>query len=103
MKRFDRRESLPDEMQGRWVELEDDISELLIAGGEITAFGSRVEYDYKDMGTEDGALIVSLGINDENLEDDFQRANITELVITPDGEFYVYNVKFSSQFVRTAD
>ncbi|WP_420859822.1 hypothetical protein [Marivivens marinus] len=100
MKEFDRSAPLPAEMQGRWVEAEDGQSELVIEGGEITCFGARVDYDYKIMGIEDGAIVVSLKVNDLDREDKFQQANITELVITPEGEFHVYNVSFSSQFVR---
>jgi hypothetical protein len=48
----------------------------------------------------DGALTVSLKVNDEAQEDLFQRSNITGLVITPEGEFHGYNVKLSSHFVR---
>jgi hypothetical protein len=29
-----------------------------------------------------------------------QRSNITGLVITPEGEFHAYNVKFASHFIR---
>ena len=47
------------------------------------------------------ALTVSLGVDDEASEDTFQRANITGLVITPEGEFHAYNVKFAARFVRT--
>ncbi len=85
-------------MQGRWLAVEDPGSELIVDGGEITCFGQTVEYDYKVIDQGDGALTVSLKIEDESEEDTFQRANITELVITPDGEFHAYNVKFASQF-----
>jgi hypothetical protein len=34
------------------------------------------------------------------LSDDFQRENITGLVITPEGRFVVYNVKFGLEVVR---
>ncbi|MDU8927281.1 hypothetical protein RXV86_07785 [Alisedimentitalea sp. MJ-SS2] len=103
MEQFDRREPLPIEMQGLWVEVEDSGSELIVDGGEITCFGATVEYDYKIMGKKDGPVVVSLKINDEIKEDEFQKANITELVITPDGEFHVYNLSFSSQFLPAAD
>ncbi|MBB2155365.1 hypothetical protein [Gluconacetobacter diazotrophicus] len=42
----------------------------------------------------------SLKINDQENDDTFHRTNITEMVITPEGEFYAYNVKFVSQFER---
>lgn len=87
-------------MQGRWLDADAPSSELVITGGEISCFGKVVEYDYKVVSREDGALSVSLKIEDETKEDAFQRANITGLVIAPDGEFLAYNVKFSCQFVR---
>ncbi|RST31184.1 hypothetical protein HMF7854_10305 [Sphingomonas ginkgonis] len=89
-------------MQGRWVAVEDPAAELIVNGGEVTCFGQAIDYDYKLVGEDDGALTVSLKINNEACEDTFQRSNITGLVRTPDGEFYAYNVKFASQFVRAA-
>lgn len=100
MKRANRNEPLPDEMQGKWVDAEDPASELIIDGGEITCFGEAVAYDYKEIRIEDGSITVSLAINDPTNEDTFQRTNITGLVITPDGAFHAYNVKFATQFVR---
>jgi hypothetical protein len=99
MTRLDRDASLPDEMQGRWVEV-DDGSILIVNGGEITCFGQVVEYDYKEIEKVDGALTVTLGINDEAQVDTFQRANITGLVISPEGDFLAYNLKFGCEFVR---
>ncbi len=100
MERVERDAPLPSEMQGRWVDVDDRASELIVSGGEVTCFGQPVEYDYKLVGEDDGALTVSLKINDDAGEDTFQRSNITELVVTPEGEFHAYNVKFASQFVR---
>jgi hypothetical protein len=100
MHRLERAAPLPREMQGRWVEVDNPASELLVTGGEITCYGQVVEHDYKEIVEQDGALTVSLKINDEANEDSFQRAHITGLVITPEGDFHVYNVRFSSQFVR---
>lgn len=76
-------------------------AELVIHGGEITCFGATVAYDYKLVETIDGALAVSLKVNDPSTEDAFKRANVTGLFLTPDGEFHAYNVKFASQFVRS--
>ncbi|WP_104663048.1 hypothetical protein [Ensifer adhaerens] len=100
MERLDRDAPLPAEMQGRWVDVQDSTSKLIVRGGEIICFGEAVSYDYKLVHTEDGALTVSLKINDQAAEDAFQRANITELVITPEGDFHAYNAKFASQFER---
>lgn len=92
--------ALPAEMQGRWTDVEDPTNELIVTDGEIACFGRAVVYDYKLVSTEDGALTVSLKLEDEAGEDNFQRSNVTELVITPEGEFHAYNTKFASQFVR---
>lgn len=100
MERLERNAPLPVEMQGRWSDVEDPNSELIIQGSEVFCFGKAVAYDYKLVDTVDGALIVSLKIDDQAGEDDFQRANITELVITPEGDLHAYNVKFGSQFER---
>lgn len=100
MERLERDAPFPVEMQGRWADLEDPTSELIVQGNEVFCFGKAVSYDYKLVGADDGALMVSLKINDQEDEDDFQRANITELVITPEGDLQAYNVKFASQFER---
>ncbi|WP_287380353.1 hypothetical protein [Mesorhizobium sp.] len=100
MERLGRDAPLPEEMQGRWIDVEDPASELIIQGGEVTCFEQSVAYDYKVVNTDDGALTVSLKIDDQAKEDTFQRSNITELVITPDGDFHAYNVRFASQFER---
>ena len=100
MNRARRETPLPRQMQGRWVDAENPSAELVVIVGEITCYGAVVEYDYKDVVEEGGALTVSLGIDDESNLDSFQRANITGLTITPDGEFLVYNVKFGARFVR---
>jgi hypothetical protein len=60
-----------------------------------------VDYDYKEVENRGGALIVSLGVDDPSRVDGFERANITNLVITPEGDFLVSNVKFAAHFVRT--
>jgi len=100
MQRLGRDAPLPDEMQGRWADVEDPASVLIIEGGEVTCFGRAVDYDYKLVGRDDGALTVSLKIDDEAGDDSFQRSNVTELVITPEGDLHAYNVKFASQFER---
>jgi hypothetical protein len=101
MKKLDRSVPLPKAMQGRWITL-DDQEEITIAGSEISGFGRVVEYDWKTIEEVDGALVVDLGVNDTSLEgqDAFARRHITNLVITPEGEFHVYNVKFAAQLER---
>lgn len=101
MERLGRDEPLPTAMQGRWADVDDPTSFLIVSGGEVTCFGQPVSYDYKLIEEDEGALTVSLKIDDEANEDAFQRANITELVFTPEGEFHAYNVRFASQFVPT--
>jgi len=103
MEQLGRDVPLPAEMQGRWIDADDQSAELVVSGGEICCLGQIVEYDYKLVGEDDGALTVSLKIEDEADEDTFQRSNITELVVTPEGELHAYNLKFSSQFVRASD
>ena len=100
MARFRRDAPLPEIMQGRWVELGEPTSFLVVAGGEIECFGARVAYDYKDIAEVDGMVSVTLGTDDADDIDTFARAHITGLVVTPEGEFHVYNVKFGAQFVR---
>ena len=101
--KLDRHAPLPAAMQGERTIMDDPSSVLMIAGGEVTCFGKTVDYDHKLVESRDGALTVSLKIDDPAGEDSFQRANITGLVITPDGEFHAYSVKFTSQFVRATD
>jgi hypothetical protein len=71
-----------------------------VNGGEITCFGTVVKYDHKVIVAEDGALTVSLGVDEDSRLDDFQRENITGLVMTHEGRFLVYNVRFGLEFVR---
>lgn len=87
-------------MQGRWIAADDPLSDLVVDGGEITCFGMVVNYDYKVIVEKDGALTVSLGVDDVSSLNDFQRTNITGLVITPEGLFHVYNARFGLQFIR---
>lgn len=103
MEQLDRNAPIPAAMQGRWIDVDDTSVELVIDGGEVACFGRTVEYDCKLIEEEDGALTVSLMVNNAADEDTFQRSNITGLVITPEGTFHAYNVTFASEFVRTSD
>jgi hypothetical protein len=100
MERLARDTPFPAAMQGTWTDVDDPGSELIVQGGEVSWLGQVVSYDYKFVTIEDGALAVSLKINDVNAENAFQRTNVTELVITPYGEFHAYNVKFACQLER---
>jgi len=100
MTRVGRDAPLPTQMQGQWVDADDSASELIVSGGEVEFRGRAVEYDYKLIEEVDGALTVSLMINDATAEDTFQRSNVTGLVITPEGEFHAYNVKFACHLIR---
>jgi hypothetical protein len=101
--RADRDSPLPEQMQGRWVFEGDPVSRLVIEGGKITCRGQVVDYDYKEIGREDGALTVTLRVEEGKDEDSFQRANVTGLVVTPEGEFLGYNAKWGARFVRVGD
>jgi len=89
-------------MQGQWVDVDEPGTVLTIDGGEVVFRGVPVRYDRKEVVEEDGAVTVELKVDDPALEDAFQRENITGLVVTPEGEFHAYNVKFASHFVRPA-
>ncbi|MGB3929076.1 MAG: hypothetical protein WBL20_08935 [Sphingobium sp.] len=102
MEKFGRNAPLPHEMQGHWKDADgdEDETDLIIEEGEVYYLGQHVDYDYKVIDDEDGALTVSLKIDDESRFDDFARANLTELVITPEGDFLACNVKFACKFER---
>jgi hypothetical protein len=88
-------------MQGQWVDFEDPSFVVEISGGEVTYGRVRSEYDYKEVVHRDGALHVEFGVDDEAKEDDFARGSVNGLVMTPDGEFHMWNVKFACQLVRS--
>jgi hypothetical protein len=92
---------LPDEMQGRWVDIADP-GDLVVDGFDVSYCGQPVKHDYFTVSHIDGALCVDLGINatDIESEDTFSRENVTHLVIDPDGALHAYNVKFASTFER---
>jgi hypothetical protein len=100
MPKLQRDEPLPNEFQGTWTEAESPASLLLVEGGEITCFGRQVAYDKKVVEEIDGAITVNLTIDDPDQQDSFDRANITGLALTPDGQLHVWNVKFGAVFVR---
>jgi hypothetical protein len=100
MSRLGREAPLPDEMQGQWVDSEDPSFVVEISGGEVTYGRVLSEYDYKVVAHQDGALHVEFGVDDEAREDDFARGSVNGLVMLPDGEFHMWNVKFACQLVR---
>jgi hypothetical protein len=100
MIRADRDAPLPDQMQGRWVFEGEPESEIVIRGGKISCLGQAVDYDYKEIGQVAGALTVNLCVEEGKDQDYFQRANVTGLVITAEGDFLGYNVKWSARFER---
>jgi len=100
MSRLGREAPLPSEMQGQWVDPEDPSFVIEISGGEVTYGRHRSEYDYKEIIHRDGALIVEFGVDDEAKEDNFARASVIGLVMTPDGELHMWNMKFACQLVR---
>jgi hypothetical protein len=99
--RIEKRDTpLPIEMQGRWIIDDDPGSILIVDGGEVTCFGSVINYDYKEITVIEDALTVNLRVDDEAAEYDFNRANVVGFVITPDGEFLGYNTKSGVSFTR---
>ena len=96
--------SLPDAMQGHWVDTEDAGSDLVIDGFDVVYQGLPVRHDYIRIAHIDHALCVSLKIDsaDDSAIQDFTRESLTELVIDPEGTFHAYNVKFGASFERAA-
>jgi hypothetical protein len=92
--------ALPAEMQGDWIGVEDDTYTVSINGARIEVMGKPVIYDSWRLIQQDGATTVDLRVDDPAEEYDFQRRDITGLVISPEGEFLVYNVKYSMELRR---
>jgi hypothetical protein len=95
MAKPDRQTPFPAAIQGSWVDRDDPSATLIIEGAEITCFGASIAYDFKEISEVEDALTFELRVSDPSREDDFQRANITGLVISPEGEFFAYNIRFS--------
>lgn len=93
-------DDLPAEMQGDWIGVDDDSYTVSIHGSRIEVMGTSVVYDSWRLIQQDGATTVELHVNDPAEEDDFQRRNIIGLAISPEGEFLVYNVKYSMALRR---
>jgi hypothetical protein len=93
---------LPDEMQGRWIDIDDPDGQLVVDGFEVSYRGRAVRHDYFTVSHDEGALCVDLGIDatDDEAQDTFARENVTNLVLDPEGAFHAYNVKFASEFER---
>lgn len=100
METFDRTAALPAQMQGRWTDLDDPNSELIIASGEVIYQGAAVDYEFKEIGEVEGALTVNFRVADPQQEDSFQRENIIGLALTSDGELHAWSVKFAATFTR---
>ncbi len=98
--RAERDAPLPEQMQGHWIFEQDGHSELVIRGGEIRCLGKIVDYDYKEIVREDGALTVNLCVDDGKDEDSFRRANVTGLTITPEGDFLGWSARWGARFAR---
>lgn len=60
MTRRERDAPLPDVMPGRWVSLGEPTAELIVSGGDVTCFGARVDYGFREEFHDDGALTVDL-------------------------------------------
>lgn len=96
---YDRRAPLPKAMQGRWQEADDPSVELVVSGGEILWSGRVVDYDSKEVSQEEGGLTVKLKVWGWERQEALEKA-ITDLVITPEGEFQISNADFAATFVR---
>ena len=96
----DRSATLPDEVQGHWIDGDGPSGELLIKGGEVRYQGASAAYTGKIIGNKDGALAVDVKVLDPKLKYGFQRENISGLVTDPEGDFQALNGKFASQFAR---
>ncbi|MBB1248438.1 hypothetical protein [Rhizobium sp. G21] len=92
--------ALPAEMQGDWIGAEDDSYTVSIHGARIKVMGKTVIYDSWRLIQQDGATTVDLRVDDPAEEYDFQRRNIIGLVISPEGDFLVYNVRYSMALRR---
>ncbi|AYV45457.1 hypothetical protein CFHF_09620 [Caulobacter flavus] len=95
----DRKAPLPRQMQGRWREAGDPSVELIVSGGEILWQGRVVDYDSKEVTQEEGGLTVTLEVWGWERQEALRRS-ITGLVITPEGEFQIFNPKFATTFER---
>ncbi|MDG2528378.1 hypothetical protein [Caulobacter endophyticus] len=95
----DRRAPFPKPMQGRWREAGDPSVELIVSGGEIVWQGRVVDYDSKEVTQEEGGLTVTLEVWGWERQEALKRS-ITGLVITPEGEFQIFNPKFAATFER---
>ncbi|RNJ61364.1 MAG: hypothetical protein EDM03_16100 [Porphyrobacter sp. IPPAS B-1204] len=99
MSRFTRKDELPPQMQGDWVDPEDGAT-LVIAGSDARFQGASIQYDWFEVEEKSGALCVYFGIDDPAREDNFVRENLVGLVIDPEGNFHGYNTKFGCTFVK---
>ena len=79
---------------------DEPTGELLVDGGEVVFQGRAVDYDTKEIQEGPEALTVNFAIDDPQREDTFTRENLIGLVLTADGKFLGWNLKFATQFVR---
>ncbi|WP_369026425.1 hypothetical protein [Qipengyuania sp. RANM35] len=89
-------------MQGRWRD-PDDGALLVIDGFNVLHRDQSVAHDFFNVEEDEGALIVTLGVDDVKREDSFQRENVAGLVIDPDGTMNAYNTRFGATFERIGD
>ena len=93
---------LPAPMQGRWLDVADVGGVLLIEGFDVSYRGVAVTHNFFRIAEQDGALNVTLGVDDPTREDSFARENLTGLVIDPEGQFHAWNTRFGATFERLA-
>lgn len=87
-------------MQGRWQDPEDADGVLTVEGFDVSYRGMSVAHDFFRIEEADGALNVTLGVDDPAREDSFVRENLAGLVIDPEGQFHAYNTHFGVTFER---
>jgi len=90
---------LPAPMQGRWQDVDEGCA-LVVDGFDVSYRDIPVAHDFFHVTETEGALTVSLGVDDPQREDSFQRENIAGLVIDPEGRFHGYNTRFAATFER---
>jgi hypothetical protein len=100
--KFYREHHLPAAMQGAWVGVDDQAERLTVDGFDVIYADRAVGHDYFTVEEIDGAVAVQLWIDDESRIDAFAGANVTDLVIDPDGQFHASNVNFASTFEKQA-
>ena len=84
-------------MQGRWVEEKDPSFYLIVEGGEINLCGKIIDYRYKSLSADKGALMVDLEFAEEINPDDL---DLTLLFYWPDDSMNTFSDHCVARLVR---